>query len=235
MLLSSRLSADPWRWFPVGGVVAEHGPEDVDAAPGEGDERLLVGLSLARVSGRRRFARPGCSSGWRGRRGSRSAGVAVEPARSVQVAADSSGVAWDRGQTRRRWRAGRRSRTRPGCRRCSRGKLLQERGRTRACSAEDRRSRAAGSVADLLVDVGDLCIDGADLLGQPNDQSCARWSVQAGRCAGSWRRPVPSRPCWRCSGSRVSSASRPAWSVRSAGCPPGFGSRPSRIRGAFLE
>jgi IS30 family transposase len=30
----------------VGGAVAEHGPQDVEAAAGEGDERLLVGLAL---------------------------------------------------------------------------------------------------------------------------------------------------------------------------------------------
>ena len=47
MFLSSRLSGDAWHWFLIDGVVAEHGPEDVDASPGEGDERLFVGLSLA--------------------------------------------------------------------------------------------------------------------------------------------------------------------------------------------
>lgn len=47
MFLSSSLSPDSWHWFLVDGVVAEHGPEDVDAASGEGDERLFVGLSFA--------------------------------------------------------------------------------------------------------------------------------------------------------------------------------------------
>ncbi|MET4094666.1 hypothetical protein ABIB51_001581 [Arthrobacter sp. UYCu712] len=47
MFLSSRLSAARRCGFPVGGVVAEHGPDDVDTASGECDERLLVGLSLA--------------------------------------------------------------------------------------------------------------------------------------------------------------------------------------------
>lgn len=42
MFLSSSLSADPWHWFLVDGVVAEHGPEYVDATPGEGDERLFM-------------------------------------------------------------------------------------------------------------------------------------------------------------------------------------------------
>jgi hypothetical protein len=47
MFLSIRLSAASWHWFLVDGVVAEHGPEDVDAASGEGDEGLFMGLSLA--------------------------------------------------------------------------------------------------------------------------------------------------------------------------------------------
>jgi hypothetical protein len=42
MFLSSGLSGDSWYWFLVDGVVAEHGPEDVEAAPGKGDERLFV-------------------------------------------------------------------------------------------------------------------------------------------------------------------------------------------------
>lgn len=46
MLLSSSLSADSWHWFLVDGVVAEHGPEDVDAAC-EGDEGLFMGLSFS--------------------------------------------------------------------------------------------------------------------------------------------------------------------------------------------
>ena len=47
MFLSSRLSGDAWHWFLVGGVVAEHGPEDVDAASGEGDEGLFMGLAFS--------------------------------------------------------------------------------------------------------------------------------------------------------------------------------------------
>jgi IS30 family transposase len=42
MFLSSRLSSDSCDWFLVGCVVAEHGPEDVDAAPGESDEGLFM-------------------------------------------------------------------------------------------------------------------------------------------------------------------------------------------------
>jgi hypothetical protein len=46
MLLSSRCS-ERWReWLLVGAAVSEHGPEDGDAAPGEGDEGLLVVLTL---------------------------------------------------------------------------------------------------------------------------------------------------------------------------------------------
>ncbi len=47
MFLSSRLSMAPWQWFLVGGVVPEHGPEDVDAASGEGDEGLFMGFSFS--------------------------------------------------------------------------------------------------------------------------------------------------------------------------------------------
>jgi hypothetical protein len=47
MFLSSRLSGDVWHWFLVDGVVAEHGPEDVDAASGKCDEGLFMGLALA--------------------------------------------------------------------------------------------------------------------------------------------------------------------------------------------
>ena len=47
MFLSSRLSDDSWGWFLVGGVVAEHGPEDVDAAPGESDEGLFILFSFS--------------------------------------------------------------------------------------------------------------------------------------------------------------------------------------------
>jgi transposase, IS30 family len=47
MFLSSRLGGDAWDWFPVDGVVAEHGPEDVDAASGECDEGLFMGFSFS--------------------------------------------------------------------------------------------------------------------------------------------------------------------------------------------
>ena len=50
MFLSSRLSADFWHWFLVHGVVAEHGPKDVDAASGECDEGLFMGLSFSALS-----------------------------------------------------------------------------------------------------------------------------------------------------------------------------------------
>lgn len=33
-------------WFHVGGVVAEHRPDHVDAAAGQGDECLFVGFPL---------------------------------------------------------------------------------------------------------------------------------------------------------------------------------------------
>jgi hypothetical protein len=42
MLLSSSLDAADGGWSSVNGVVAKHGPEDVDAAPGKGDERLFM-------------------------------------------------------------------------------------------------------------------------------------------------------------------------------------------------
>jgi hypothetical protein len=42
MFLSSSLRPHAWDWFLVEGVVAERGPEDVDAAPAKGDERLFV-------------------------------------------------------------------------------------------------------------------------------------------------------------------------------------------------
>jgi len=45
MLLSSRCR-QRGVGFAVGGVVAEHGPSDVDAAAGDGDEGLLVRLAL---------------------------------------------------------------------------------------------------------------------------------------------------------------------------------------------
>jgi hypothetical protein len=41
------LSSGGEGWFLVGGVVAEHGPDDVDPSSGEGDEGLLVGLSFS--------------------------------------------------------------------------------------------------------------------------------------------------------------------------------------------
>lgn len=47
MFLSSRLSGDALHWFLVNGVVAEHGPDDVDAASGECDEGLFMGLSFS--------------------------------------------------------------------------------------------------------------------------------------------------------------------------------------------
>ena len=50
MFLSSRLSFDPWHWFPVGGVVAEHGPEDVESASGEGEHGLDVGFAFTAFS-----------------------------------------------------------------------------------------------------------------------------------------------------------------------------------------
>jgi len=46
MLLSSGWGERGGEGFAVGGVVSEHGPEDVDASPGEGDEGLLVGFAF---------------------------------------------------------------------------------------------------------------------------------------------------------------------------------------------
>jgi Helix-turn-helix domain len=47
MLLSSCMSEVRRLGFAVGGAVSEHGPQDVQAAPGEGDEGLLVGFAFA--------------------------------------------------------------------------------------------------------------------------------------------------------------------------------------------
>lgn len=74
MFLSSRLSGDAWHWFLVDRVVAEHCPEDVDAASGECDEGLFMGLSFCAFpvvidSGDRAVLEA------RGRRGSRFAGA----------------------------------------------------------------------------------------------------------------------------------------------------------------
>ena len=46
MLLSSGWSERGGEGFAVGGVVSEHGPEDVDASPSEGDEGLFVGFAF---------------------------------------------------------------------------------------------------------------------------------------------------------------------------------------------
>ena len=45
--ISMVLSSGGEGWFLVGGVVAEHRPDDVDASSGEGDEGLLMGFAFA--------------------------------------------------------------------------------------------------------------------------------------------------------------------------------------------
>lgn len=98
MPLSSSRDAADGGWFSVNGVAAEHGPEDVDAASGEGDERLFVGLALAAFPV---VVGSGCGTVFQAGEGCEVTGSeesAVEPAWPLQVTADPSGIAWDRGK-----------------------------------------------------------------------------------------------------------------------------------------
>ena len=50
MSLSSGFEHRDLGWFLVEGVVAEHCPEDVDASPGESEQRLFVVFPFAALS-----------------------------------------------------------------------------------------------------------------------------------------------------------------------------------------
>jgi len=50
MSLSSSCEHRDLGWFLVGGVVAQHGPEDVDAASGKSEEGLFVAFPFAALS-----------------------------------------------------------------------------------------------------------------------------------------------------------------------------------------
>src|SRR6266481_5674075 len=98
MLLSSGRSQGWPGWLLVGGAVAEHGPQRVDAPPGEGDEGLLMRLALGSFTFVERSRRGTVLQA--GQRGE-VAGPhqpAVEAFGSVMVAADPAGVAGCRGE-----------------------------------------------------------------------------------------------------------------------------------------
>lgn len=79
--------------FDVGGVFAEHDPNDVDASACEGEECLLVCFTFGAFAV---IERSGGGPGFQARSRSQVAGSqqsAVEASGAVQVAADSPGVA----------------------------------------------------------------------------------------------------------------------------------------------
>ena len=98
MLLSTSRDGADGGWFSVNGLVAKHGPEDVDAASGKCDERLFVGLPLAAFPV---LVGSGCGTVFQAGEGGEVTDPeesAVEPAWPVQVPADPSGIAWDPGK-----------------------------------------------------------------------------------------------------------------------------------------
>ena len=98
MLLSSNERPCGGDGFLVGGVVAEHGPDDVDPAASERDESLLVRFPFASFPVvERSRCRAVLQTGQRGE----IAGAeqsAIEAAGPVEVATDPAGVPWDRRQ-----------------------------------------------------------------------------------------------------------------------------------------
>ena len=93
------LSSGNGEWlfgFDVGGVVAEYGPDDVDASACKSEERLFVCFAFGAFAV---IERSGCRAGFQARERSQVAGSqqsAVEAPGAVQVAADSPGVAGNR-------------------------------------------------------------------------------------------------------------------------------------------